>query len=493
MEAAIKQYADSIYEKALFESAQTARRDKTKYLQGRSRAQDSRQLFSGPEYQGLVKIYVDHIDRCTAARLDSYQEAFNEINRSPTEAELNEALNDFKLTWEVQIKHSGQALASFATARNAPAGLNPFSELKAQSAHGHDRVLSDWKIWRGRTMVRTLADHAPSDHKTLAQDHLANSAPAKQSGSANPIPSVFISYSWDDDAHRDWVRTLAERLRADGLNVSIDRWSAVPGDQLPAFMEQAIRNNQFVVIICTPRYKRRADTREGGVGYEGDIMTAEVMTLRNHRKFIPALRNGTKVDAIPMWLSGKYYIDLTGEPYSERNYEDLARTLLGLREAPPPIGKPMSTISTGATHRPLTQESKAEEFDDIKIVRVVVEDVTEPRNDGTPGCALYSIPFQLSAVPPLEWAALFPENWNHPPQFTTMHRPGNASINGATITLCGTTIEEVERYHRNTLQLSVEETNRQYRQRLLAEEQRRARADAHRKQVDEVSKRIKFD
>lgn len=91
--------------------------------------------------------------------------------------------------------------------------------------------------------------------------------------------SAFISYSWDDDDHREWVRTLAARLRKDGVDVSIDRWAAVPGDQLPAFMERAIRENQFVVIICTPRYKRRSDAREGGVGYEGDIMAAEVIDL----------------------------------------------------------------------------------------------------------------------------------------------------------------------------------------------------------------------
>jgi hypothetical protein len=66
--------------------------------------------------------------------------------------------------------------------------------------------------------------------------------------------SAFISYSWDDDAHKEWVRSLAERLRTDGVDVMLDRWAAVPGDQLPAFMERAIRENQFVVIVCTPRY-----------------------------------------------------------------------------------------------------------------------------------------------------------------------------------------------------------------------------------------------
>ena len=36
-------------------------------------------------------------------------------------------------------------------------------------------------------------------------------------------------------------------------------------------VERAIRDNEFVVIVCTPRYKRRSDAREGGVGYEEDI------------------------------------------------------------------------------------------------------------------------------------------------------------------------------------------------------------------------------
>jgi len=266
------------------------------------------------------------------------------------------------------------------------------------------------------------------------------------------MKSAFISYSWDDDSHREWVRRLAERLRADGVNVSIDRWATVPGDQLPAFMERAIRDNEFVVIICTPRYKRRSDAREGGVGYEGDIMTAEVMSSQNHRKFIPVLRSGSWPEAAPSWLLGKYYINLTGDPYSERDYGDLVRTLLGIRETAPPLGKPMATIAPRADQgsQPLQANASAE-FEDIKITRVIVEDITEPRNDGTPGSALYSIPFALSRTPPTEWRQLFTENWNHPPSFTTAHRPGIVKIYGATVTLDGTTIEDVERYHRDTL------------------------------------------
>jgi len=311
-------------------------------------------------------------------------------------------------------------------------------------------------------------------------------------------PSAFISYSWDDDPHKEWVRTLAERLRSDGVDVALDRWVTVPGDQLPVFMERAIRENQFVVIICTPRYRSRSDTRKGGVGYEGDIMTAEVMTGQNSRKFIPVLRSGAWPEAAPAWLLGKYRINLSGNPYSERDYEDLVRTLLGIRETAPPIGKPMATINP---NRKAQSEEPGRgtsgDFEDITITRVIVEDIGEPRNDGTRGSALYAIPFALSRRPPSEWAKLFIANWNNPPQFTTAHRPGIARIHGATVTLGRTTIEEVEEHHRDTLQLAVAETNRQYREWRRNQEQRRAREQSlrveHQKRVDDISKRIRFD
>jgi hypothetical protein len=320
----------------------------------------------------------------------------------------------------------------------------------------------------------------------------------QNSSTGDVMRSAFISYSWDDDAHLDWVRELAARLRADGVDVSIDRWATVPGDQLSAFMERAIRDNRFVVIVCTPRYKRRSDAREGGVGYEGDIMTAEVITSQNNRKFIPVLRSGRWPQAAPSWLLGKYHINLTGEPYSERQYEDLVRTLLGIRETAPPIGQPMATIVGSANRESESSRGNLRsEFEDITITRVIVEDITAPRNDGTHGSALYSIPFALSRRPPSEWAQMFRENWSHPPRFTTSHRPGIASVYGATVTLNGTTIEEVEHYHRDTLQLAVAETNRQYREWRREKEQRHAREKAlreeHLKRIEDASKRIKFD
>lgn len=308
------------------------------------------------------------------------------------------------------------------------------------------------------------------------------------------MPKAFISYSWEDDDHQAWVRDFATRLRADGIETTIDQWSAAPGDQLPAFMENAIRLNDYVLIVCTPKYKQRSDNRQGGVGYEGDIMTAEVFGSSNHRKFIPMLRKGSWSDAAPTWLFGKYFIDLSSSPYSEESYGDLLVTMHGTRSAPPPVGKPFSTMQPRplASTQPLVAQSL-----DIQIEGVIADQVSTPRMDGTAGSALYRVPFKLSRRPDYEWADLLVQNWNHPSSYTPMHRPGIASVVGETIVLDGTTLDEVKRYHRDTLKLALAATNRQYNelraQRTAEEEKERARVEYHRVEVSKQAGDISFD
>jgi hypothetical protein len=161
----------------------------------------------------------------------------------------------------------------------------------------------------------------------------------------NPTaPKAFVSYSWDDDAHKDWVKQLATRLRKDGVEVTLDRWHAAPGDQIPLFMERAARENSFVIAICTPKFKERSDERKGGVGYEGDIMTAYALKGGDEKKFIPVLRRGSWNEAAPTWLLGRAYVDLSRDPYSESQYQELLQTLLGTREKAPRVGAPQSNV-----------------------------------------------------------------------------------------------------------------------------------------------------
>ncbi|NUM42875.1 MAG: toll/interleukin-1 receptor domain-containing protein [Leptospiraceae bacterium] len=305
-------------------------------------------------------------------------------------------------------------------------------------------------------------------------------------------PTAFISYAWENTETQKWVKDLAAKLRADSIDVKLDQWEVVPGDQLPHFMEKSVRENDFVLIICTPKYKEKSEKRSGGVGYEGDVMSAEVLQTSNHRKFIPILKSGTKDTAIPSWLIGKYYIDLSDEEKYNGNYSDLKATLLNFRESAPPLGKIRPTSNLSAS-----TPSKQDEEATIKIKGILVNEVTEPRNDGTLGSNLYRIPFDLNQTPSAEWARFFIDAWNRPSRFTSMHRPGIASVRGNKIILDGTTIEEVEKYHKDTLKLAVQSANQKLSEILLKRkelaEQKAKQRDQHRKNIGDINDRINFD
>lgn len=82
-----------------------------------------------------------------------------------------------------------------------------------------------------------------------------------------PPPSVFVSYSWDSEEHRQWVRRLVGALRERGIDARSDVTHLRPGQDLGRFMEQADECDR-VLVICTQNYMSRADGRVGGVGYE---------------------------------------------------------------------------------------------------------------------------------------------------------------------------------------------------------------------------------
>lgn len=303
----------------------------------------------------------------------------------------------------------------------------------------------------------------------------------------NNIPKVFISYSWESKEHSDWVKSLADKLLADGIEAIIDSYDVSPGDRLTKFMESSIKESDYVIIICTEEYKRKANNREKGVGYESHIISAELYNNHNDRKFIPIIRQGDFNTAVPTYLDGKLAIDLRGNQFNETSYKDLIASIFKVKKKPkvgirPDYLDEYETISI--------------EGEDIKIIGIISNEVTLPRNDGTRGSALYSIPFRLSRKPTRKWSELFLRNWDNPPSFTSMHRPGIARVESDKIILNGTTIEEVKQYHRDTLILCVEKTNEEEKQIRKREEQikrkKQEERENHYRNMDDISKDIKF-
>lgn len=304
------------------------------------------------------------------------------------------------------------------------------------------------------------------------------------------MPKVFISYSWDDEEHKKWMRSFADKLLESGIDTYIDQYDVQHGDRLPHFMEESITTADFVLIVCTPKYKEKADSRQGGVGYEGHIISGELFAKGNERKFIPIIRRGNEKSSMPSYLAGKYYVDLRDGSQLETQFKDLLTTLKGQLKKPP-VKRLVSNLKD-----PVSIQKATTPDEPIRILGIMTDQVTVPKMDGTRGSALYKIPFRLSKRPNQLWKELFVRIWNHPPRWTTMHRPGIASVYGDEIILDGTTIEEVRDYHRETLILCVDEANKAEKKYLEEEQRQReledARRNKHYNKVADIADDIKF-
>lgn len=141
-------------------------------------------------------------------------------------------------------------------------------------------------------------------------------------------PKVFISYSWDDEPHKEWVLNLANRLCSDGIDVILDRFYLTPGKNLPHFVEQSIERAERIIIVFTPNYKLKADKRAGGVGYEYSIMNADLYNNQtDNEKVIPILRAGSKEESIPAFMQQFIHIDTRSDENFENSYVDLLREI----------------------------------------------------------------------------------------------------------------------------------------------------------------------
>lgn len=163
--------------------------------------------------------------------------------------------------------------------------------------------------------------------------------------SAINIPRVFVSYSHDSAAHKDWVLQLATRLRSNGVDVILDRWNVTLGSDISQFMEKGLSKSDRIICICTRQYVEKANEGIRGVGYEKRIIVAQYLAEQNKNYVIPLLRRNDE-GVPPTCLQGLTYIDFRNDNLYESKYEELLRDLLDEPVLPiPPIGKnPFQTI-----------------------------------------------------------------------------------------------------------------------------------------------------
>ena len=153
-------------------------------------------------------------------------------------------------------------------------------------------------------------------------------------------PKVFISYSHDSDEHKEWVLKICIKLRKNGVDVTLDQWDLGPGDDRILFMENGVTDSDKVLVICTDSYVKKANAREHGAGYEGYIISAELVHNLGTDKFIPIIRQSSDENKTPTFLKPKIYIDFIKDDQFDVSFEQLLREIHGAPLHPkPPLGK----------------------------------------------------------------------------------------------------------------------------------------------------------
>ncbi|WP_397298731.1 toll/interleukin-1 receptor domain-containing protein [Nonlabens ulvanivorans] len=150
--------------------------------------------------------------------------------------------------------------------------------------------------------------------------------------------NIFISYSWDDEAHKEWVKKLADYLiEKGGCDVTLDQYDLVLGGNTMFFMEKAVNNADKVLLILTPNYKLKADKRQGGVGAEYSMISNGLYSMQeNNTEFLPILRNGSLQASAPTYVQTTIYHDMTNDLMFEKTAFDLLRVIHDKPEAVKP-------------------------------------------------------------------------------------------------------------------------------------------------------------
>lgn len=153
--------------------------------------------------------------------------------------------------------------------------------------------------------------------KTTVQQHL-NHVP--QAMTTAETPRIFISYTHDNDGHKDLVLQLSEHLRSDGYDAQVDRYvNGSPPEGWPRWMLNQLDLATHILVVCTPTYYRRfrghEDPNKGlGADWEGALITQELYDQKSvHRRFIPVLFDTTNASSIPEPLRSQTYYCLTND------------------------------------------------------------------------------------------------------------------------------------------------------------------------------------
>lgn len=110
-------------------------------------------------------------------------------------------------------------------------------------------------------------------------------------------PKVFISYSWDNEEHKELIKNFSNKLKSKNINSIIDAdIPLTPDEGWIQWMKQQINEADYVILVFTQtyfeRFTKNIEPTEGlGVQWESRIVFGDIYNGGVIAKYIPVVVN----------------------------------------------------------------------------------------------------------------------------------------------------------------------------------------------------------
>lgn len=286
-------------------------------------------------------------------------------------------------------------------------------------------------------------------------------------------PRVFISYAWEDEESNNWIQEFANTLKNKGIDVHFDRNGLNFGDSISGFIDNNLEKADFIIVICTKKYKEKSDARIGGVGYEVNIIANQMMNDKSKQKIIPILREKSPETSIPLFLSGKYYIDFSSQEKYSENLKKLVDFLKDdKRESVSnTCNRKVDILFPGSVYTVYNEITIL----DHSITKLEVPYLNKPELSNYIKCV-----FTLSSSPSDVWEVFFHQNWKK----NNFENPSKVLILENEIILNGFLNQNLISFYKDKISQCVAEANKDEKNYL--NENRRFKLREHRRRKRKI-------
>jgi hypothetical protein len=142
---------------------------------------------------------------------------------------------------------------------------------------------------------------------------------------------VFISHTSKTDEAVEWVKALSLYLIDQGVQARLDRFHLRRGMDLQQWMCNELSMAKKVIVVCDEAYKQKADSRQGGVGWETRIIQKDIESLPpDSTKYQVVVRASDMDKGLPIYLNTRYAFHAPNRTQDQAFREELVKELLDL-------------------------------------------------------------------------------------------------------------------------------------------------------------------